>query len=107
MPSHAGGELDHAITSADRQFFFIQGQTTGRRRKPRQDRRQPALAHAGGKQGGKAAGGATTVQALLPLNFAAAEQPVDYVVTGHWGKTAVKQVRPYVDVNVAASSEAR
>ena len=35
------------------------------------------------------AGGATTVQALLPLNFANAGQPVDYVVTGHWGKTAL------------------
>lgn len=52
------------------------------------------------------AGGATTQQALLPLNFAAPGQRVDYVVTGHWGKTAVKQVKPYVDVNIAADSEA-
>lgn len=52
------------------------------------------------------AGGATTVQALLPLNFAAPGQRADYVVTGHWGKTAVKQVRHCVDVNIAASSEA-
>jgi phosphoserine aminotransferase len=51
-------------------------------------------------------GGATTTQALLPLNFAAAGQPVDYVVTGHWGKTALKQAKPYAAVNVAASSEA-
>jgi len=51
-------------------------------------------------------GGATTTQALLPLNFAAAGQPVDYVVTGHWGKTALKQVKPYAAANVAASSEA-
>ena len=51
-------------------------------------------------------GGATTQQALLALNFATPGQTVDYVVTGHWGKTAIKQVRPYVDVNVAASSEA-
>ncbi len=42
------------------------------------------------------AGGATTAQALLPLNFAAPGQVADYVVTGHWGKTALKQVRPYV-----------
>ena len=41
------------------------------------------------------AGGATTVQALLPLNFASAGQAVDYVVTGHWGKTALKQAKPY------------
>ena len=52
------------------------------------------------------AGGATTVQALLPLNFASQGQRADYVVTGHWGKTAVKQVRHSVDVNIAASSEA-
>ncbi len=47
-------------------------------------------------------GGATTQQALLALNFAAPGQIVDYVVTGHWGKTAIKQVSPYVTVNIAA-----
>lgn len=52
------------------------------------------------------AGGATTVQALLPLNFAEAGQAVDHVVTGHWGKTAVKQAKPYADLRIAASSEA-
>ncbi len=51
------------------------------------------------------AGGATTQQALLPLNFASPGQRADYVLTGHWGKTAVKQARPYVDVNVAADGE--
>jgi phosphoserine aminotransferase len=51
-------------------------------------------------------GGATTTQALLPLNFAAAGQPADYVVTGHWGKTALKQAKPYAATNIAASSEA-
>ena len=52
------------------------------------------------------AGGATTVQALLPLNFANAGQAVDYVVTGHWGKTAMKQAAPTADARVAASTEA-
>lgn len=52
------------------------------------------------------AGGATSVQALLPLNFAAPGQRADYVVSGHWGKTAIKQAAPYVDAHVAASSEA-
>ena len=52
------------------------------------------------------AGGATTAQALVPLNFAAPGQRADYVVSGHWGKTAIKQARPYVDVHVAASTEA-
>ncbi|MDH5833664.1 phosphoserine transaminase [Luteimonas kalidii] len=51
------------------------------------------------------AGGATTQQALIALNFADAGQRVDYVVSGHWGKTALKQV-PSVDVNIAASGEA-
>ncbi|KAB7769311.1 phosphoserine transaminase [Xanthomonas maliensis] len=51
------------------------------------------------------AGGATTIQALLPLNFAAPGQSADYVVTGHWGKTAIKQASPYVDVRVAADRQ--
>jgi phosphoserine aminotransferase len=50
-------------------------------------------------------GGATTQQALLALNFASPGGTVDYVVTGHWGKTAIRQV-PGVKVNIAASSEA-
>lgn len=52
------------------------------------------------------AGGATTQQALLALNFAAPGQAADYVVSGHWGKTAIRQATPYVRANVAASSEA-
>ena len=50
------------------------------------------------------AGGATTQQALIALNFADAGQRVDYVVTGHWGRTALRQLVS-VDVNIAASSE--
>ncbi|WP_297831844.1 3-phosphoserine/phosphohydroxythreonine transaminase [Thermomonas sp.] len=50
-------------------------------------------------------GGATTVQALLPLNFAAPGQAADYVVSGHWGKTALRQAATAVDARVAASSE--
>lgn len=50
------------------------------------------------------AGGATTAQALIPLNFAAAGQTVDVVVTGHWSKTAIKQAAPYVRVHEAATS---
>ncbi|ODU47612.1 MAG: phosphoserine transaminase [Lysobacteraceae bacterium SCN 69-48] len=51
------------------------------------------------------AGGATTVQALLPLNFAAPGQACDYVVSGHWGQTALRQAAPCVDARIAASSE--
>ena len=51
------------------------------------------------------AGGATTQQALMALNFASPGQPADYVVTGHWGQIALKQAAPYVDLRIAASSE--
>ncbi|ALN80391.1 3-phosphoserine/phosphohydroxythreonine transaminase [Lysobacter antibioticus] len=51
-------------------------------------------------------GGATAQQALIALNFANPGQTVDYVVTGHWGKTALKQVKPYVNANIAANGEA-
>ncbi|MFN3311602.1 MAG: 3-phosphoserine/phosphohydroxythreonine transaminase [Thermomonas sp.] len=51
------------------------------------------------------AGGATTVQALLPLNFAAPGQACDYVISGHWGKTALKQAASCVEARIAASSE--
>ena len=51
-------------------------------------------------------GGATAQQALMALNFAAPGQAADYVVTGHWGKTAIRQARPYVNAHIAADSEA-
>jgi phosphoserine aminotransferase len=51
-------------------------------------------------------GGATTQQALIALNFAAPGQVADYVVSGHWGKVALKQVQAYVAANIAASGEA-
>ncbi len=49
-------------------------------------------------------GGATTQQALIPLNFAAAGQAADYVLTGHWGATAIQQAQPYVNVRVVADT---
>src|SRR5690606_6401544 len=49
-------------------------------------------------------GGATTQQALIPLNFAAPGQTVDYVLTGHWGATAARQVTHCVDIHVAADT---
>ncbi len=51
-------------------------------------------------------GGATAQQALIALNFATPGQAADYVITGHWGKTALKQVGHYLAANVAADSEA-
>ncbi|PNS07842.1 3-phosphoserine/phosphohydroxythreonine transaminase [Solilutibacter silvestris] len=52
------------------------------------------------------AGGATTLQALLPLNIAKQGQRADYLVTGHWAKVAMKQAAPAADVHVVASGEA-
>ncbi len=51
-------------------------------------------------------GGATTQQALIALNFASEGDAVDYVVSGHWGKTALKQLTSAVRLNIAASGEA-
>ena len=51
-------------------------------------------------------GGATQQQALIPLNFAAPGQAADYLVTGHWGQTAVRQAQPYVDARIVASGQA-
>ena len=51
-------------------------------------------------------GGATTQQALIALNFANSGQTADYVITGHWGKTALKQVKPYVNAQIVANGEA-
>src|SRR3546814_10590937 len=50
-------------------------------------------------------GGATTQQALLALNFAAPGQAADYVVSGHWGKVALKQVQAYVARSEEHTSE--
>lgn len=50
-------------------------------------------------------GGATTQFALLPMNLAAPDQAVDYVVTGAWGEKAYKEAKPLCAARVAASSE--
>jgi len=48
-------------------------------------------------------GGATTLQALIALNFAAPGQTVDYIISGHWGRTALEQLTG-VKPNIAADS---
>ncbi len=52
-------------------------------------------------------GGATGQFAALPMNFAAPDQPADYVVTGAWGEKAVKEAKSLCAARVAASSEAQ
>ncbi len=49
-------------------------------------------------------GGATGQFSTIPLNLASAEQHVDYVVTGSWGKKAVAEARKLTKVNVAADT---
>ena len=50
-------------------------------------------------------GGATGFWAGLPLNLAAPQAPVDYVLTGHWSVKAVREARNFCsDVQVAADA---
>lgn len=51
-------------------------------------------------------GGATLQQALLPLNLAAPGARAGYLITGHWGQTAMRQAAPHVAVQCVASAEA-
>jgi phosphoserine aminotransferase len=50
------------------------------------------------------AGGATMQFAGVPLNLTTPGAPVDYVVTGSWGKKAAGEAARYCTVNVAADS---
>ncbi len=50
-------------------------------------------------------GGATQHFAQIPMNLAGEGDSADYVVTGHWGEKAASEARPYVKVNIAASSK--
>jgi phosphoserine aminotransferase len=49
-------------------------------------------------------GGATLQFAAVPLNLAAPEASVDYVLTGSWGKKAAQEAARYARVNVAADA---
>lgn len=50
-------------------------------------------------------GGATQQFALIPINFAAGQR-ADYLVTGAWGEKAVKEAKPYANVQVIADTKA-
>lgn len=51
-------------------------------------------------------GGATLQFAAAPLNLAAEGAPADYVVTGSWGKKAIKEGKRLCDAAAAADAEA-
>lgn len=50
-------------------------------------------------------GGASSQFAMVPLNLAAGNRAVDYVVTGSWSKKAVAEARRFATVNIAANTE--
>ena len=50
-------------------------------------------------------GGATLQFAMIPMNLRAAGASADYIVTGVWGKTAVKESKKLGTVHVAANTE--
>lgn len=50
-------------------------------------------------------GGAAGQFAGVPLNLLSPEQTADYVVTGNWGKKAIKEAGKYGTANQAASGE--
>lgn len=49
-------------------------------------------------------GGATLQFSMVPMNFLGREQTADYIVTGAWGKKAVKEARRCGTVNIVYSS---
>lgn len=48
-------------------------------------------------------GGASLQFSMVPLNFLAADGSADYVITGSWGKKALKEAKRVGAVNVAAT----
>jgi phosphoserine aminotransferase len=52
-------------------------------------------------------GGATLQMSMAPMNLAGADETVDYVITGSWGKKAAAEARKFCNVNVAADASDR
>ncbi len=50
-------------------------------------------------------GGATHQFSCIPLNFAQANDAVDYFNTGIWSKKAIKEAQRFANVNIVATSE--
>jgi phosphoserine aminotransferase len=49
-------------------------------------------------------GGATLQMSMAPMNLTGADDTVDYVITGSWGKKAAGEARKFCSVNVAADA---
>lgn len=50
-------------------------------------------------------GGGHSQFSMVPLNLLGDRKSIDFVVTGHWGKLALKEAHRFAEVNVAASGE--
>jgi len=48
-------------------------------------------------------GGASLQFSMVPINFLPADRSADYILTGSWGKKAVKEARKVGSVNIAAT----
>src|SRR4026209_908510 len=48
-------------------------------------------------------GGASLQFSMVPMNFLPADSSADYIITGSWGKKALKEARRTGNVNVAAT----
>jgi len=51
-------------------------------------------------------GGATAQFGIVPQNLLRAKTSADYVLTGDWGKKAIKEAAKFAKANIAASAEA-
>jgi phosphoserine aminotransferase len=49
-------------------------------------------------------GGASLQFAMVPMNFLSLDASADYIVTGSWGKKAVKEAQKFGNVNLAADT---
>ena len=49
-------------------------------------------------------GGASLQFAMVPMNFLTRDRSADYLVTGSWGKKAVKEAQKFGQVNLAANT---
>jgi len=49
-------------------------------------------------------GGASLQFAMVPMNFLSLDESADYIVTGSWGKKAVKEAQKFGHVNFAANT---
>src|SRR5213079_2583962 len=48
-------------------------------------------------------GGASLQFAMVPMNFLSLDDSADYIVTGSWGKKAVKEAQKFGNVDLAAN----